>query len=304
MEHISKTQPNMQSLQQKNLPKNSENMNESNRDWLKNLTENMQNNQDLKKSESENDKRIRAIYGVTKCPLNLCFGDGNRMRWSSDNNYMVPYVSTCECRKETNRSVRLKASKLPNYGFEEFDTIGRDTTIRDALEKAKAYVKMFPTMRYSRSNSMAFLSKSVNGIKTGIGAGKTHLAVATARNIIMDTDATVVYMPYREVMSRLKMNMTDPSHRNEMSKYKTANLLVIDDLFKGSLTPTDTSLMYEIVNYRYEKNLPMIITSEFDVEGLNKLDPGVGSRIEEMCKLSTIEMGSDNPNINSNYRRR
>ena len=257
----------------------------------------------LKKEMSDNDKRIRAIYGIKECPLNLCDGAGNRFRWDDDNDRMVPYWSLCECKKETERSHRLKISNLPNKGFEEFDTINKNKTVVDAYKLARTYADGFNKLRYLPNNSMALLSKIVDGKKIGIGGGKTHLAVAAARNIIMNSDVTVVYMPYREAISRLKTNMLELSHKNEMAKYKTANLLVIDDLFKGKLTDTDISLMYEIINYRYEKNLPMIITSEMDMNALNKLDEGVGSRIQQMCKLSTIELGSDNHNQSINYRR-
>lgn len=244
------------------------------------------------------------MYGIVDCPINLCDGQGNILYYKADNNFTVPYWKLCDCKAETEMTYRLKTSGLPDFGFREFKFMGEHKTVREAYEKAIEFAKSFELMRYNKNNSMALLSKSVDGKKTGIGVGKTHLAVATARNIIATTKTIVVYMPYREVMSNLKTNMLDVSHKNEMAKYKTANLLVIDDLFKGKLTDTDISLMYEIINYRYEKNLPMIITSELDINALNKLDEGVGSRIAEMCKLSTIELGSENPNMNINYRTR
>lgn len=47
--------------------------------------------------------------------------------------------------------------------------------------------------------------------------------------------------------------------------------------------------MFEIVNYRYFKGAPMIISSEYLVEDILSFDEGIGSRIFEMCKGHIME---------------
>ena len=49
------------------------------------------------------------------------------------------------------------------------------------------------------------------------------------------------------------------------------------------MTDTDVNVMYEIINYRYMNNLPLIISTEKDLEGLLLFDEATGSRIIEMC---------------------
>ena len=60
-------------------------------------------------------------------------------------------------------------------------------------------------------------------------------------------------------------------------------VLYIDDMLKGRLTETDVNVMYEIVNYRYMNNLPLIISTEKNLDELLVFDEATGSRIIEMC---------------------
>ena len=65
---------------------------------------------------------------------------------------------------------------------------------------------------------------------------------------------------------------------------------MIDDLFKGNITLSDINIMFDIVNYRYFNNLPMIISTEKGGEDLIKIDEAIGSRILEMAKDYNMEL--------------
>lgn len=60
------------------------------------------------------------------------------------------------------------------------------------------YFREFESVRDSRSNSIMFVGQ--------VGAGKTHLSIAIA-NSLMDDGVGVVYMPYRDVVTRLKQSI-------------------------------------------------------------------------------------------------
>lgn len=75
-----------------------------------------------------------------------------------------------------------------------------------------------------------------------------------------------------------------------MIRYKKCKVLLIDDLFKGNITLSDINIMFEIVNYRYFNNLPMIISTEKGGEDLIKIDEAIGSRILEMAKDYNMEL--------------
>lgn len=73
----------------------------------------------------------------------------------------------------------------------------------------------------------------------------------------------VLYMPYRDIMTRLKQLVTnDTAYEKEINQYKTARVLLIDDFAKGRTTESDINVMFEIINYRYLNSKPIIISSE------------------------------------------
>ena len=57
---------------------------------------------------------------------------------------------------------------------------------------------------------------------------------------------------------------------------------MIDDLFKGSVSKSDVSIVFEIVNFRYFNNLTMIVSSEKGVDELLDIADVIGSRVIEM----------------------
>ncbi len=145
--------------------------------------------------------------------------------------------------------------------------------------------------KITRQNSIAFIGQ--------VGSGKTHLSIALAVNFLRNKQISVIYMPYRNTITKIKQNMIDEKYYSKvLSKYQKAKILLIDDLFKGKINESDTNIMFEIINYRYINYLPMIVSSEFTVERLLDFDEAIGSRIIEMAKDYTVEIvGKEN-----NYR--
>lgn len=134
-----------------------------------------------------------------------------------------------------------------------------------------------------------------------VGSGKTHLSIALALNFL-NKGIKVVYMPYRDKITSLKQNMLDYEYYKKLvSKYQTCEVLLIDDLFKGKINDSDINIMFEIINYRYLNQLPVIVSTEFTVEKLLTFDEAIGSRIYEMCKDYIVEIEKDKDN---NYRLR
>ena len=116
------------------------------------------------------------------------------------------------------------------------------------------------------------------------GSGKTHLGTAICSSLARE-GIPVIYMPYRNSMTKIKQNIaSETEYSRETRRYMEASVLYIDDMLKGKLTETDVNVMYEIINYRYMNNLPLIISTEKDLEGLLLFDEATGSRVIEMCR--------------------
>lgn len=152
--------------------------------------------------------------------------------------------------------------------------------LANAKENAMRYADCFERNENERYNSIMFTGQA--------GSGKTHLGTAICSRLL-SAGVAVVYMPYRDAVTRIKQNILDEgAYNREIRRYKLARLLYIDDLLKGRLTETDINIMYEIVNYRYMNNKPIIISTEKSPNDLLVFDEAVGSRLLEMCKGNII----------------
>lgn len=191
----------------------------------------------------------------------------------------------CECFEPTMAKRRIARSGISEpfraKGFKNFDTRGI-AQLEKAYTICVDYCKNYQDFKESRHNSILLLSQ--------VGCGKTHLALASANALLDYQKVRVVYMPYREIATRLKQNITDEDAYNKtIDELKTAPMLVIDDLLKGKTTESDINILFEIVNYRYVCNLPMIVTSEKTTGELLDFDSAIGSRFIEMAEGRIIE---------------
>ena len=222
---------------------------------------NKNKNNDLLNFE-EDDNLIE--YKCVKC---------RDLRFVLKDNEAIP----CSCK-----SVREAEEILLNSGISEefrkktFDNFdySYNMEVCEAFSKAKEYAKSFD--KDSKSNkSIMFVGQ--------VGSGKTHLSMAIA-NSLMKEGVGVMYMSYREEIIRLKQNIMDEEYyRRCMDRFKRAKVLLIDDLFKGSISGSDVNIVFEIINFRYLNNLPVIVSCEKGVEEILVIDEAIGSRIYEMC---------------------
>jgi DNA replication protein DnaC len=204
-----------------------------------------------------------------------------------------PLALSCECRKAEKlksewkySGINVEQTKLTFSNFEIWNEASRMIK-----ETAVAYYTDFDSIRKDRRNSILFCGQ--------VGSGKTHCSIALALNFLKQK-IKVVYMPYRDVITRIKQNMIDQEYYKKMlSKYQLCEVLLIDDLFKGKINESDINIMFEIINYRYLNCLPMIVSSEFSIDRLLAFDEGVGSRIYEMSKDYVVEIEKS---IRNNYR--
>jgi DNA replication protein DnaC len=227
-----------------------------------------------------------------KC--NICKDTGWIMQEQTESQ---PTMKRCECYKMEkakrlwiNAGINIEQSRQT---FSAYTTWNE--TSRRAKETAISYCNNFDKIKSTRNNSIAFIGQ--------VGSGKTHLSLALAINFL-SKGLAVVYMPYRDVITKIKQNMIDEEYyKKTLSKFQTCKILLVDDLFKGSMkngkpNETDINIMFEIINYRYLNNLPLIISSEYIADQLLDFDEAVGSRILQMCKSFTVQIeGREN-----NYR--
>jgi DNA replication protein DnaC len=230
-----------------------------------------------------NTIKVNGSPQTTKYECPIC-KEGNGWVISADGTSARP----CQCQEEKKYKDMLDNAGI-TAAFSEMTFISyipKDKVQETAKKRAMAYAKDFFKIRNQRQNSIMFCCQ--------VGAGKTHLSIAICNELISQ-GVGIHYMPYKEVINYLKQIKTDDeSYQKEISKYKNAPVLMMDDLFKlserkGIPNEADIDIIYEIVNARYIKSMPMIISTEYDTDKLLDTDQATGSRMIEMSKGRIVE---------------
>lgn len=186
----------------------------------------------------------------------------------------------------------LKINDL-NKTFKSYEVINEVT--KELKSVATNYYLNFKEIERKRNNSLLLCGDS--------GAGKTHLCIALANNFLKKDSKKVVYMAWVDAIKELKQNSMDKDIYNKLiNKYKNAEILLIDDLFKGGITEADIRILFEIVNHRYINNMPMMISTEYRIKDMLNVDEAIGSRIYEMSKGFIVEVKGNG--AENNYRLR
>lgn len=128
------------------------------------------------------------------------------------------------------------------------------------------------------------------------GTGKTHLCTAICGELI-ERGREVRYLLWRDFSARAKAVVNDDEvYQHLVAPMKQVPVLYIDDLFKTGKgqapTTGDVNLAFEILNARYNANLPTIISSELTVKEMLAVDEAVGSRIFERSKESYADLSN------------
>lgn len=212
--------------------------------------------------------------------------------WGNDNFSHV--AADCKCAEIRKSIMRMKRSGLKDiikdYTFDKF-------------------VANEPWQKTIKNAAMEFAKKPDGWFFLGgqSGAGKTHLCTAICREFLL-SGRGVQYMLWRDDITRIKAAVTDSAEYSKLiDKYKKADVLYIDDLFKtgkapdGStlkITGADINVAFEIINFRYNNPaLITIISSELSEDDLVEIDEAIGGRIYERAK--TFSIAKDR---NKNYR--
>ncbi len=124
------------------------------------------------------------------------------------------------------------------------------------------------------------------------GCGKTHLAAAIANQIASQGDPPLfVLVP--DLLDHLRAAFSPNSgttYDRRFDEVRVAPLLILDDMGSQSATPWAKEKLYQLLNYRYNCELPTIITIAVDT--LKDIDPRISVRIrdERICNVVTINV--------------
>ena len=127
------------------------------------------------------------------------------------------------------------------------------------------------------------------------GVGKTHLACSIANELIKN-GIPIIYGTLINLLAELKNTYDVYNNISEMKiikLYEKVDLLIIDDLGKEKPSEWGLEKLFTIINSRYENNLPVIITTNYNqnslidrlsINGEIETAKSIISRLYEMCK--------------------
>lgn len=132
------------------------------------------------------------------------------------------------------------------------------------------------------------------------GRGKTYQACA----LLMATAklCPVMFSTMQGILDEIKACFTGTENQTEVIlRYSNVRVLCLDDLGKENATEWAAPIIYEIINARYSKGKPTIITTNYNSDALAahfakyadaETAGAILSRIGGMCELVCIE-GAD-----------
>ncbi len=199
----------------------------------------------------------------------------------------VRRVERCDCWRRRVARRLLEEARIPRRyqkcDFSTFVTYENEQLLR-AFGSARGFAEQFPVV----DKGLLLIGPP--------GIGKTHMAVATLREVVLTRAARGLYFDTRTLLSTIRSTFNPVTRNSEgdvLRRVMDAELLVLDDL--GAERPTDwvEETMNLIVNTRYNDRRPTIFTSNYedvpDADDLDSLLVRVGfrmhSRLREMCEF-------------------
>ena len=196
-------------------------------------------------------------------------------------------ISICKCRQaDVQQKIRNRLFKLSNLDelkhltFDNFEPNGR---IGTGHAQSKSIEQAY-------NNALQFARKLEGWLllQGRYGCGKTHLAAAVA-NYVVDLGISALFITVPDLLDSLRFTYDDPNtpFSQRFEDIRNAQLLVMDDFGTHNATPWAQEKLFQILNYRYINHLPVLVTTNLD---LDQLEGRIRSRLQDPELVTRIQM--------------
>jgi DNA replication protein DnaC len=120
------------------------------------------------------------------------------------------------------------------------------------------------------------------------GCGKTHLAAAVA-NYVVDIGVPTLFLTVPDLLDSLRFSYNNPesTFEDRFEDIRRSPLLVMDDFGTENATPWAQEKLFQILNYRYINNLPLLITTNLS---LNQIEGRIRSRLQDPELVTRVKI--------------
>jgi DNA replication protein DnaC len=133
-------------------------------------------------------------------------------------------------------------------------------------------------LAYERAAAFARKPQGWLLLRGGYGCGKTHLAASIA-NECLSRGQPVLFINVPDLLDHLRATYgpeSEVSFDERFEEVRDAPVLILDDLGTQNATPWAQEKLYQILNHRYNAQLPTVVTTNQD---LADIDPRLRSRL-------------------------
>lgn len=232
----------------------------------------------------------------------------------------VPTVTRCDCYLAARMTRLLSHAEIPRQyehcTLDDFDVSFRSSTesLKKALLTAKKFVEQYP------------LEKEGLLLWGNCGTGKTHLAIAIVKELIRQKGARCLFRGYSSLLKQIQGTYSRQMIADEetgviLTEYSIlrdvtdVDVLVLDDLGAEKSSEWALSMLYHVINERYNERRTTIITTNLSWDDpqipasaekptfarqvmrpqtlRDRISERTYSRLKEMCPIRLEIVGKD-----------
>jgi DNA replication protein DnaC len=203
----------------------------------------------------------------------------------------------------TGEAIELYEGMEPEWSWRKCSHLNRAESEKQqaAAMKGKWQERTLDTFKVDEQNKAAYqaclqYARRINPfIKDGlliygsVGTGKTHLAagilkIAFSRGF----DGVLISVP--DLLNEIRKSYNGDGERGRIEeKVRNKFIVVLDDLGAENLTDWVREKLFTLINYRYETQKPLIITTNCTpAELTERVDVRITDRLREMCTTVQI----------------
>jgi len=243
---------------------------------------------------------------VTECPQ--CNGSTWKIESTPDKrdpSRLREVAVGCDCFYDKRTSRLLKAARIPERyakGLDEFAIDYKGGPLEHARFMAAKMVEEYPRERAG----LLFVGS--------VGVGKTHLATAVLRELILTRGVEGLFCSYADLLTEIRNTYNDSGgvkyfKDEDGNRWETESqilnhvinveVLLLDELGKVRASDWVLDKIREILGGRYDRKRTTLVTTNYPLDQKSEekpLEDKIGkdmvSRLREMCHIIEME-GSD-----------